>query len=127
MLKRFFLSLKGLFDASVLSLTKNENGSAVHSFYILLKCLVLMSDAWYIVICWSSLLFGIFAIKKWLVFSVTSFGTLKYDCVIKTKEIFNFLRLINNHIKYYNKFFGFNVNNKAISIFLTTLSSVSIL
>ena len=28
--------------------------------------------------------------------SSISFGTLKYDCVIKTREIFNFLPQINN-------------------------------
>ena len=44
MLKRFFLNLKGLFNASVVSLTKNEYGSAVHSLYMLVKSLVLMSD-----------------------------------------------------------------------------------
>ena len=31
MLKIFFLRLKGLYDAIVASLTKNEYGSAVHS------------------------------------------------------------------------------------------------
>ena len=31
MSKRFFLNLRGLFDASVVSLTKKEYGSAVHS------------------------------------------------------------------------------------------------
>ena len=61
MLKRFFLNLKGLFDASVVSLTKNEYGSAVHSLQILVKSLVLMSDELFIAI---SLLFEIFAIKK---------------------------------------------------------------
>ena len=44
MLKIFFLNLKGLFDASVVSLTKNEYGSAVHFLYILAKPVVLMSD-----------------------------------------------------------------------------------
>ena len=44
LLKRFFLNLKGLFDASLVSLTKNENGSEVHSSKILSKSLVLMSD-----------------------------------------------------------------------------------
>ena len=44
MLKRFFLNLKGLSDASVVSLTKNEYGSTVHFLYILAKSLVLMSD-----------------------------------------------------------------------------------
>ena len=47
-----------------------------------------MSDEWFAIV-ESSFLLGIFAIKKWLVFSLTSFGTLKYDWVIKTREIFN--------------------------------------
>ena len=59
---------------SLVSLTKKEYGSAVHSLNILVRSSVLMSDEWF-----SSLLLGIFAIKKWLVFSLTSFGTLKYD------------------------------------------------
>ena len=38
-------------------------------------------------------------IKKWVEFSLTSFGTLKYDRVIKTAtKIFNFLSLINNSV-----------------------------
>ena len=85
-LKRFCLNLKGLFDGSVVSLAENEYGSAVHFLKILAKSLVLISDEWFIAICWSSLLFGIFAIKKWLVFSLTSFGTLKYDWVIKQEK-----------------------------------------
>ena len=64
MLKRFFLNLNGLFDESVVLLTKKEYGSTVHFLYILLESLALMSDEWFITICWSSLLFGIFAIKK---------------------------------------------------------------
>ena len=31
---------------------------------------------------------GAFYDKKCVVFSITSFGTLKYDCVIKTIEMF---------------------------------------
>ena len=34
--------------------------------------------------------------KKWVGFSLTSFGNLKCDCVIKTIEMFNFLPVINN-------------------------------
>ena len=64
MSKRFFLNLKGLFDVSLVSLTKNENGSEVHSSKILSKSLVLMSDELFIAIGWSSYLFGIFAIKN---------------------------------------------------------------
>ena len=96
--EKIFLNLKGLSDASVASLTKKEYGSAVHFLWILMKSLVSISDEWFNAICWSSLLFGIFAIKKWVVFSLTSFGTLKYDCVIKTREIFNFLPLINSSV-----------------------------
>ena len=44
---------------------------------------------------WKSLLFGNFIMKKCVVFSLTSFGTLKYDCVIKAIEMLNFLPLIN--------------------------------
>ena len=42
--------------------------------------------------------FGIFMIKKRAEFSVTYFSSLKYDCVIKTIEMFNFLPLINNSV-----------------------------
>ena len=86
MLKIFFLNLKGLSDESVVSLTKKEYGLAGCIFLILIKSLVLISDEWFRAICWSSLLFGIFVIKKWVAFSLTSFGILKYDCVIKTRE-----------------------------------------
>ena len=55
-----------------------------------MKSLALLSDEWFNAICWSSLLFGIFAIKKWVLFSLTSFANLKYDCVVKAKEQFSF-------------------------------------
>ena len=77
---------------------KNEYGSAVHFPHILRKSLVLISVQWFIGICWSSVLFGIFEIRKWVVLSLTSFGTLKYDWLIKTRQIFNFLPLINNSV-----------------------------
>ena len=57
-----------------------------------------MFDEWFSPICWNSLLFGIFMMKKWLEFSLTSFGTLRYDYVIKTREMFSFLPVINNSI-----------------------------
>ena len=41
-------------------------------------------------------------IKKWVEFSLTSFGTLKYVCVIKAIEMFNFLPLINNLVKIFS-------------------------
>ena len=64
MLKRFVLNLKGLSDASVVSLTKKEYVSAVHFLWILMKSSVLISDEWFNAICWSSLLLGILSIKK---------------------------------------------------------------
>ena len=42
-----------------------------------------MSDVWFNTTCWSSLLLGIFIIKKCVVLNLTSFGTLRYDCVKK--------------------------------------------
>ena len=72
------------------SLTKKDYGSEVNSLWILTKSLVLISDESFAI--WlSSPLLGIFVIKIWVVFSLTSFGTLKYDRVIKTRKIFNFL------------------------------------
>ena len=53
-----------------------------------MKYSVLISDEWFIAISQSSYLFGIFAIKKWVVFSLTAFGTLKYHWEIKAREIF---------------------------------------
>ena len=70
-LKRFFLDFKVLSDAIVVSLTKNEYGSAVHFLWILMKCLKLISNEWFGAICWSSLLFGIFIMKEWEELSVT--------------------------------------------------------
>ena len=35
------------------------------------------------------------------VFSLTSFGTLKYDCVVKPIEKFNFLSLINTRLTFF--------------------------
>ena len=46
--------------------------------------------------------------KKWVEFSLTSFGTLKYDCVIKTREMFSFLPLINNSVTIEFSFFVIN-------------------
>ena len=57
-----------------------------------------MFDEWFSSICWNSLLFGIFMMKKLLEFSLTSFGTLRYDYVIKTREVFSFPAVINNSI-----------------------------
>ena len=65
----------------------------------------MISDEWFNAICWSSLLFGIFMVKKCVEFSLTSFGTLKYDCVIKTIEMFNFIYLINNSVSIGSTFY----------------------
>ena len=63
-----------------------------------MKSLELRSDEWFRAIRWISVLFGIFMIKMWVEFSLTSFGTLKYDFVIKAREMFSFLPLINNSV-----------------------------
>ena len=54
------------------------------------------------------LFYSEFLRKKWVVFSLTSFGTLKYDWVIKTREIFKFLPLINNSVTIESSFFIMN-------------------
>ena len=97
-LKRFFLNLNGLSDASVASLTKKEYGSAVHLLKILMKSLKSMSDEWFNAIFQSSISFEIFLMKKWVELSLKPFGTLKYDCVIKTIERFNLLPLIKHSV-----------------------------
>ena len=58
-----------------------------------------MSDEWFNAIYWSSLLFQVFMIKKWVELSLTSFGTLKYDCVIKTREML--ISSSNKQFSYY--------------------------
>ena len=58
------------------------------------------------------LLLGIFAVKKWLVFIyLTSFGTLKYDWVIKTREILisYFLYQDYNH-QYFYRHHAYHLN-----------------
>ena len=57
-----------------------------------------ISDEWFYAVNWSSVLFGIFMIKKGVEFTVTSFGNLKCDCIIRTTEMFNFLPLINSSV-----------------------------
>ena len=42
--KRFFLNLKGLSDGKIVSLTKNEYGSAVHFLKMFIKSLKSTSD-----------------------------------------------------------------------------------
>ena len=51
--------------------------------------------------------------KKWAELSRKFFGTLKYDYVIKTTEMFNFLTLINNSVTA-----GFTFLSIIISAFL---------
>ena len=61
----------------VVSLTKKECGFALCFLKIFIKSLKSMSDEWFNAICWISLLFGIFIIKKYVVLSLTCFGTLR--------------------------------------------------
>ena len=46
--------------------------------------------------------------KKIVEFSLTSFVSLKYDCVTKTIETFNFLSLINSSVTIGSSFFVIN-------------------
>ena len=75
-----------------------------------------MSDEWFNAICWSSLLLGIFAIKKWLVFSLTSFGTLKCDWVIKTRNYLIFCLSYCLLISGIKKLLKLHLNRKGKSI-----------
>ena len=77
-------------------MSKNENGTTVKFLYSFLNSSKSISDEWLVAICWSYCLFGIFMIKKFVVFSLTSFGTQKYDCVMNNKETLNNLPLINS-------------------------------
>ena len=98
--KRFFLKRKELSDGRVVSITKKEYGW--------IKSWKSISEEWLNAICWSFLLFGIFTTKYCVEFNLMLFGTAKYDCVIRTREIFIFLLLMNNSIglSYYRiKFF----------------------
>ena len=53
-------------------------------------------DEWLNAFCWSFRLFGIFIMKKCVELNLIFFGTAKYDWVIKTRDMFSFLPLINN-------------------------------
>ena len=53
-----------------------------------------MCNEWFSTICWISLLFGVFMMKKWVKYSLASFET----CGIKTREMLNFLPLTNNSV-----------------------------
>ena len=85
-------------DSKVVFLTKKVYASALYFLKIVIKSLKSISDESFNAICWSFLLFKVFTIKKCVVFSLTTFGTLKHDCVIKTRKKFNFFPLINNLI-----------------------------
>ena len=89
-------------DGKVVSLTKQRIWFSSTFLYIFIKSLKWISDEWFDAVYWSSLLFGLFMTKRWVEFSLTSFGTLKHDCGIKTREMLNFLSLLDyvfyNHI-----------------------------
>ena len=61
---RLSLSLKELSNDNVVSLAKKEYGSSVHFLLTFMKSLKSISNEWFYAICWSSILFGIFMIKK---------------------------------------------------------------
>ena len=120
-LKIFFLNLKGIFDASIVSITKKEYGSSVHFLYILTKSLVLMSVEWFIAICWSSLLFGIFAFysNKWFGNHWIEFFIMNhiYNHVIKNFFLPFFIRIIIINIFIKFLYFFILILNKSFRIF----------
>ena len=106
--KIFCLKFKGLYDGNVVLLTKKEYCFSVHSIFNFYKSLKSISGEWLIAICWSFFLFGTFIIKKDVEFSLTSLGTLKYYCVIKTSKMFSFLPLINSSLAIGSNLFVIN-------------------
>ena len=96
--KRFFQKLNRVLDGKVVLMTKSKYGSVVYFLYSLLKSSNSMSDKLFLKTNWSSSLFEIFIMKMRVVFNPTSIGAWKYDCVMKIKDIFNFLPLINSSV-----------------------------
>ena len=62
--KNNFLNIKGLSDASVVSLTRKGYYSVVHFLSILIQSLILISDEWFNAVGWSFFLFGILSYKS---------------------------------------------------------------
>ena len=69
-------------------------------------------------------LIEIFITKRVLI-RLTFFGTQKYDCVINTKEAFNFLHLINKSIDI--KFIDFTTDLTFLLLFLSAILSLNIM
>ena len=94
--KRIFS--KPLRDASIVSITKKKK--KITSAFSVNINEIFSGNIWWMI--YRNLLkFSFiqkFGKKKWVVCSLRSFGTLKYDCVIKIREIFNFLPLKNNSV-----------------------------
>ena len=96
--KRFFLKHKGLSDAKVLSITKKEYSFAVNFFWRIYKAFkvniqsIIKCNLLNLLLAWN------LCNKKCIQLSVTSFGILKLDCVMKTREKFSFLPMVNNSV-----------------------------
>ena len=84
-------------DARVAWITKKEYGLTVHFLQRFIKSLKSIPDKWLNEISWSSHLFTTFRIKWYVEFSLF-LQTAKYDYVTETREMFNFLPLINNSV-----------------------------
>ena len=72
-------------------------------------------------------LFGICIVTKCAVFSLKSFGISKYDCVIETRELFNFLTPINHSVTILLSFsllWTAIISSKAISFFIFCLDCI---
>ena len=73
-----------------------------------------------------SLLLGIFIIKKCVLLFLTSFGTLKYDWLINTKDMFNFKILIVVHDMIADMISNKKLHSIVIELFIRLKSSVTI-
>ena len=98
----YFRKWDGLSEGRVVSRTKNEYGFAIYLLYNLLNSAKSILDVWVISISWSSFLLWIFMTKKSVEFSLKSFLTVKYDCVMNRKGTCSYSPLINNSL---TKFF----------------------
>ena len=80
----------------ITTIPRRQYRSAVHFLRCLLNSPKSVSDEWLVAVVWSFALFRSYMMKKCVIFSLASFGTRMYDCVLSTIKIFSFQPLVNN-------------------------------
>ena len=124
---RFSQKHNGLSDGRVVSVTKNKCGS---TFFLSPLKFIKFNIRWIIDSNFLKLfLLGIFIMKRYMVFSLTSFSTQEYDCVMLSKMIFSFWSLVNTSVTTEQRFFYHwpyqqsyhQIPSKLSKILLTTL------